>query len=148
LSVLSLASLLVQETKQRIYERALQIAEAVGLPVSSWQPGDPTRSLFHLEAEVLATLEEIVVGFISSGFLDYATGTWLRILAEQFWDVAVPEATFASTQVTLTNSGEGFYEIEAGDLVFLNSTKNTTYRNTTGGTLSAGSTLTVTVVLQ
>lgn len=144
----SLLTLLVQETKAQIYATAIRVAEVVGVPVSSWQPGDPTRSLFHLEAEILATLEEVVVSFIQSGFLDYATGPWLKILAEQVYGVTVPDATYAETDVVLTNGGGGLYEIEAGDLTFKSSLTGKTYRNTTGGTLASGpaTTLTVTVV--
>ena len=88
--VISLATLLIQETKAAIYEYALGVANAIGLPVSTWQAGDPTRSQFHVESEMFATLEEIVVGYIRSGFLDYAaeaaaTGNaksilWLKVL--------------------------------------------------------------------
>jgi hypothetical protein len=141
----SLATLLVQNTKAYIYEYALAIAETIGLPVSSWQAGDPTRSLFHVESDLLATLEEVVVGFIQSGFLDYATGDWLKILAEQVFNVVVPDATYAETTVTLTNAGGGTYIIDAGDLTFKNSTTGKTYHNTSGGTLNAGSTLSVDV---
>jgi len=145
-----LATLLIQETKTAIYNTAIGVAEALGLPVSSWQAGDPTRSLYHLEAEILAKLEEVVVGFIQSGFLDYATGDWLKVNAEQVYDVTVPAATAASTDVVLTNTGGGFYEIEAGDLVLKNSTSGATYRNTTGGTLNSGpgTELTITVVAE
>lgn len=142
---LSLASLLVQETKAAIYAKALAIATAIGLPVTSWQAGDPTRSLFHLESETLATLEAIVVRFIQSGFLDYATGEWLKILAQQVYGVDVPPATFATTDVVLTNSGGGVYDIDAGDLTFKSTVSGKTYRNTTGGHLGGSSTLTVTV---
>ncbi len=145
----SLSTLLVQAGKEAIYETAIGVARAIGLPTSTWQAGDPTRSLFHVESEVLATLEEVVVSFIQSGFLDYATGDWLKILAEQVYGVTVPEATYATTDVELTNGGGGYYpSIEAGDLTFKNSTTGKTYRNTTGGTLDSGpgTTLTVTVV--
>jgi hypothetical protein len=134
----SLASLLIKQTKAQIYQFALDIAELVGLPVTSWTAGDPTRSLYHLESELLTTLEEEVVGFISSGFLDYASGAWLVILADQVFGVVVPEATFATTTVTLTNGGGGLYPISAGDLTFKDSVTNKTYRNTTGGTLASG----------
>lgn len=146
---LSLASLLIQETKASIYNTALGIARAVGVPVSTWQVGDPTRSLFHVESELLEQLEAVVVNFIKSGFLDHATGYWLKILAEQVFGVTVPGATYASTDVTLTNGGGGYYpDIEAGDLTFKNSATGKTYTNTTGGTLASGpgTTLTVTVV--
>jgi hypothetical protein len=133
----SLATLLIQETKAKIYETAINVAIAIGLPVSSWQPGDPTRSLFHLESELLASLEENVAGFIASGFLDYATGDWLKILADQVYGVTVPEATAAAGDVVLTNTGGGVYTIDAGDLTFKNTASGKTYRNTSGGTLAA-----------
>lgn len=146
----SLETLLVQETKEQIYQKALDIATAIGLNVSSWQAGDPTRSLYHLESETLATLEEIVVGFIQSGFLDYAEDDWLEVIADQFFGVTVPEATFATTDVVLTNGGGGLYTIDAGDLTFKSTLTGKTYRNTTGGTLASGpgTELTVTVVAE
>jgi hypothetical protein len=147
----SLATLVTATTKEKLYNFALGVATALGLPVSSWQAGDPTRSLYHVESESLATWEQIVVAYIMSGFLDYATGAWLKILAYQVYGVVVPEATYASTDVVLTNGGGGlFANIEPGSLVFKNSTTGKTYRNTTGGTLASGpgTTLTVTVVAE
>lgn len=163
MSVVSLASLLIRVTKAEIYDYALGIAEAVGLPVTSWQAGDPTRSLYHLQSEILATLEEVVVGFIGAGFLDYASDTtlngttysWIDILAKQQFNVDVPEASFATTSVELTNGGGGLYVIAAGDLTLKSTTSGKTYRNTSGGTLSpwpggvaAFPTLTVSVIAE
>lgn len=145
----SLATLLVQETKAAIYNTAIGVARALGLPVSSWQAGDPTRSLYHLESELLARLEVVVVGYIQSGFLDYATGDWLKVKADQDFGVTVPEATYATTDVTLTNTSTNYFpDIEAGDVVVRNSTTGKTYTCTTGGTLASGvgETLTLTVV--
>src|SRR5687768_15687841 len=94
---LTLASLLIQETKTAIYETALKVAENIGLAVSSWQAGDPTRSLYHLEAEVLSVLEKLASGFISSAYPEYAEDeNWLVIGAKQGFNVDVPEATFAA----------------------------------------------------
>ncbi len=149
MTTLSLASLIVEETKEAIYTRALSIANAIGLPVTSWLEGDPTRSTIHVEAEELSALESLVAGFIRSGFLDFAKGMWLKILAKQVFNVDVPEATFATCDVLMTNNGGGLYpDIAAGDLTFKNTTTGKTYHNTTGGTLASGpaTTLTVTVV--
>jgi hypothetical protein len=147
----SLASLLIQETKAAIYSAGLSIASAVGLPVSSWQPGDPTRTLFYAQAEKLEKLDAIQAQSIRARFLDYAEGDWLTILADQQFGVVVPSATYASTEVVLTNNGGGVYGLAAGDLTFKSTLSGKTYRNTTGGTLAAkvGSTpgtLTITVV--
>lgn len=147
----SLASLVIQETKEAIYRYGLSIAEAVGLPVTAWQAGDPSRSLFHLESELLATLESVVVGFIGSGFLDFAaarakaepsdprSSLWLKVIAEQVFNVEVPEATRATTTVVLTNNGGGLYDdIDVGSITVKNSSTGKTYRNTTVGTLASG----------
>lgn len=145
----SLATLLVSQTKAQIYEFALGIANAIGLPVSTWQAGDPTRSLYHVESEMFETLEPMVAGYIGSGFLDYAPDAWLPIVAEQGFGVTVPSATYATCDVTITNPGGGYYPGRvAGDLIFKNSTTGVTYTSTSGGTLASGpgTTLTVSVV--
>lgn len=137
----SLASLLIQETKVAIYKNALGVAAAIGLPVSSWRPGDPTRSLYLIEAEAFEALEQIVAGYIGSGFREYAAGDWLKILAKQVYNVDVPEATYASGQITLTNSSGYFYNPAPGDLTFKSSLSGKTYHNTSGGVLAGGTTL-------
>lgn len=156
----SLSSLLIQETKAAIYNKAIAIAAAVGLPVSSWQPGDPTRSTYHVEAETLSVLEAVVVGFIRSAFLDYSAAAaatddgakmWLKINAEQTYGVTVPEATYATTDVVLTNGGGAFFDEEdlaPNAVTFRNTTSGKTYHNTTTGTLASGvgNTVTLTVV--
>lgn len=131
----SLVSLLVEETKAEIYARGLAVATALGLPVTSWVAGDPTRSLYHYVAEVLSTLESMAAGFVGSGFLDYAAGGWLTLLADQIYNVQRVEATYASTTVTLANTGGGIYVIAPGDVVVKNSTTGKTYTNVDGGTL-------------
>ena len=134
--VVSLASLLIQETQANILATALTIAADIGLPVTAWNVGDPTRSTYLVESAKLSALEELVTGFISSGFLDYATGTWLVILALEVFNVVVPPATFATGNVTLTNAGGGFYVLEPGDVTAQCSATGQTYHSTTGGTLS------------
>jgi len=138
----TLTALLVKKTVPEIYEKGLAIGRFVGLPVSSWQAGDPTRAQFHLEAELLGEWESTVVGFIGSGFLDYSSGVWLKINAQQTYGVEVPEATYATTDVVLTNEEGGVYDEEdlaPGNLTFKNSVTGKTYHNTTG--LAPGATL-------
>ncbi len=147
MTISSLASLMVKETKTAIYETALTLAASLGLPVTSWQAGDPTRSLYHLEAELLAALEDVVVGYIRSRYLDTgaeeakasaAGRTWLKITALEDYNVVVPGATAAATSVLLTNGGGGVYDLAAGDLTLKNTATGKTYHNTSGGLLASG----------
>lgn len=149
----SLLALIVQETRDALLSAGLSVAQTLGLPVTSWRAGDPARALFHYEAFVLEKLEVMAAGYARSAFLDYAEGEWIEVNADQTYGVTVPDATYATTDVVLTNNGGGLYEdIEPGDLTFLNTSTGRTYRNETGGDLLAWSgvgdkpTLTVTVV--
>lgn len=145
----SLTTLVVQRGKEALYNIGIQVATALSLPVTSWSPGDPTRSLYWYLAEVLDVLEQIVVEFVRSGFLDYAEGDdneWLILLAEQVFGVTAVAATFATSTVTLTNNGGGLYVIEeAGQLTFRNSSTGKTYKNTSTGTLNPGPGTTLTL---
>lgn len=149
--MISLGTLLTAETVQTIYTLGLTIGEALGLPVTSWHPGDPTRSQYWHAAEKLATLDKIAVGYIASGFLDYsaeraeAAGTdstayqWLVLLAYESYGYEVDEETYATGTVRLTNGGSYLYEdIEPGDITIKSSVNEQTYHNTSGGTLAAG----------
>lgn len=143
----SLATLLVRETKAAIYAAALQVATDLGLETESWRAGDPTRSTYHILSNVLESFETIIALFIASGFLDYATGSWLTLLAAQLFNVTRTEASFATvTDYLLTNAGGGEYPLDVGDLTVKNSVSGATYHNTTGGTLTGGGTLEVDLV--
>jgi hypothetical protein len=144
----TLAGLLIRETKEAIYAKALSVATALGLPVTTWQPGDPTRSLYHIEAELHEQLEGVGANYAASGFLDYATGDWLKLLANQLFGVDVAPATYAATNVVLTNAGGGLYVIDPFDLIFKNSATGKLYRNSSGGTLQPGGALTIAVVAE
>ena len=139
MSLISLASLLVQETKAQIYARGLAVATSLGLRVTSWAAGDSTRSLYHFLSETLSILEAQVAGFVGSGFLDYSEGEWLTLLAKQVFGVTRVSATYAATTVTLTNNGGGYYEIEVGDVTAQHATSGKTYRNTSAGILASWS---------
>ena len=50
-------SLFIVKTAAEIFALGREVAQALGLPVTSWRTGDPTRSLYKYLAEVLAILE-------------------------------------------------------------------------------------------
>jgi hypothetical protein len=162
-SLLSLAALVARATKDDIYTKALALATALGLPVTSWSAGDPTRSLYHHTSEQLALLEDVVHVYIAAGHLELGLEAianapdeaarqraigWLKLGAKQVYGVDAVEATFATTSIVLTNAGGGLYELEPGDVTVKNGNSLKTYTSTTGGTLAPGpgTTLTLDVV--
>jgi len=142
MAIPTLAELIVAATKTEIYQRALDIAVTLGLPVTSWAAGDTTRSDYHVLSEVLATVETIVAKYTAAGFLDLAAdlddNTWLKLTAEEQYGYVADEASYATCTCQLSNVQGGLYEPEAGDLTFKNSTTGKTYHTTSGGTLLPG----------
>lgn len=132
----SLTDLISVATKSRVYPKALEIATALGLPVTSWRAGDPTRSVYHVVAEEIETRDAVAASYARSGFLDYAEGEWLTILADQEFNVQREAASAASATLTLQNTEGGVYVWDEGDLVFRSSVNGKTYHNTTAGSLS------------
>lgn len=135
--MVSLLDLIVTEAKQVIYDKALEVARRLGLPVDTWTEGDPTRSTYHVLAEILEQLELVASEFFKAGFLTNATGDWLALLAYEVFGVTRQEATYATSTVVLRNTGAGAYPIDAGDVVLRSSLSGKTYRNTTTGTIPA-----------
>lgn len=134
----SVLALFVAESAANILQRGLDLATTLGLPVTSWRTGDPTRSLYKYLATKLATTDLILAELAKSAFLSTATGDWLKILALEVYGVEVQEATYATGTLVLVNNGGGFYPREAGDLAFKSSITGKTYHSTTGGDLASG----------
>lgn len=134
---LSLSSLLTVQTKAVIYELGLSVATALGLPVTSWSAGDPTRSTYHFLSEIGETFEEIGGAFIGAGFLDEAEGAHLVYFAEQQYGVEVPEATYATCELLLVNTGGNVYNEDENDVTVSNPETGATYRNTAAIVLSS-----------
>lgn len=142
MSVPSLASLIVTEARDRVFDRMVTIASALGLPTESWQAGDPERATFYAEAGEIARLDTGAAAAIAGGFLRLAQGAWKKLVAYHVYNVEAEEAQFATCTVTLTNATTTNYgTIAVGDLIARNSTSGATYRNTTSGTLAGLGTL-------
>ncbi len=152
--MIELASLVVRQTKAQLLGAGLAIAQSLGVPVTSWQIGDPTDALFQYLTEVLDSVEALAATWTRAAFLDYAAAdsslyAWLTIVAQQGFGYAAREASYATTTVTLANGGGGNYpDLRAGQLRFQSSLTKATYHSTTGGNLliGPGTELDVTVV--
>lgn len=138
---IEITALFVAQTAERLLQLGLEVAQAIGLPVTSWRSGDPTRSLYRYMADALAAREQVGSEFIRAGFLSTAEGDWKTVVASETYGVERTEAVESTPTATLTNAGGGFYEIAPGDLTLKASSTGATFHNTTGGTLSAGVTL-------
>lgn len=141
--MIELASLIARQTKAQILSAGLAVAQALGVPVTAWDVGNPTDAWFQFLTEILDALEGRVDGWIRSAFLDYASADtalydWLVIVAYQGFGYTARTATYATTSVELTNTGGGYYPLVAGQVTFQDPSTGATYHNTSGGVLDVG----------
>lgn len=156
---ISILALFTPETATKIFDLGISLAKIVGLPVTSWRTGDPTRSLYKYLATKLAAVDQTVANLARSAVLsvlvqaansgDAGAVAWLKVVALEQFGIEVQEATFATSAagfgVTLLNTGGGNYPIDPGDVTFKSSVTGKTYHNTNGGTLAPGPGTTITL---
>lgn len=146
----TLEELFAPISKDEMLASILDIAAAVGMPTTSWQPGEADREVLEVTAQKMADLTNVTAAIAAGGLLDFAVlltdPKWITLLAKSMFGVDRILATFGSGVVTLNNTSGVTYTPVAGDLHFVNSTTGATYTNTTGGTLPAMGMLSVDIV--
>lgn len=138
-------TLITETTEDEFLQQGLDALQAAGVSTTSWRVDDPTRVSFVFLAQVLGAREQMQTDFIRSGFLSKAEGDWLKVLALELYGVEVPEPTHATSTLSLTNAGGGYYNMAIGDVLFSSSTSGKTYRNTTAFSFAGPGSLTVEV---
>lgn len=138
----NLQQILISATKDQILAKMLRTASLLGLSASTWQPGDPTLSLFQSIASRFAEWESITEGdipnIISGGFLGLAQGDWLTALCNYNYNTQKILAQQATCTVTLTNTTpKNFGTIQPYAIAVVNphTSSAPTYRNTSAFTL-------------
>lgn len=145
----TLSSLLTPLTPQQIFGQLLAYYQANGFPVQSWQPGGTERTRLMAFSTVMASISaQYIPNLAAAGFLDYAgniSPQWLQLLAQEVYEVPYNAANFTFGTILLTSSAAApAYTIAAGQLIAVFGASGNRYINTTGGTLSTNSTLSLT----
>lgn len=143
---ISIFTLFVVDTFDSILQVGLDVAQAVGLPVSSWRTGDPTRSAYTYLARVLAAHSQANAAYIQGGFLSTSGEDWGEVIASEVYGVDRVQDVASTPTVTLNNGGGGVYQIDAGDLTVKATATGVTFHNTSGAALGPGASATFSLV--
>lgn len=144
--MITLADLITPVTADEANETALTAIEALGVPIKSWPQGGAGRVIVRVLATMYAGLTTMLATFVSSGFLDLATGRWLTALALYTYNVTRITATFATGTVTFTNTGGGTFTKAAGEVRVTNPTTKKSYVNAAAFTLGSFASVDVAIV--
>jgi hypothetical protein len=126
---------------------------AIRFPATSWHAGSVPLKLVEGDSDALSEMEALSVAVAAGGFLETAdpglpetspAGPWLRMHAAGVYGLTWRAGVLAQGQVVLTDAAsQGPFVIQPGQLVVA-STGGRLYRNSSGGTLAQGNTLTLT----
>lgn len=117
-------------TAEQVETTVLNVATALGLNVTSWNPFGISRALITVMARSIAVYSSLLSDLARSPFLGYAKGPWLTFLAKYNYGAARYAATFASGVVTISNARPVAQSLASGALVVANVVTGKTYRNT------------------
>lgn len=116
-------------TRDEVLESMLTVADTVGLKARSWRSGSIGRTILVIIASAIAFFTQFQGIIARGGLLDYATESWLTLLAKSLYRVYRIEATYATGDVTLTNSsGIAVGPFDIGDITVFNSVTGKTYK--------------------
>lgn len=144
--MLTIDQLFTAPTSDQIRAQMVTTLVTLGVPADKWRSGGVASTILTAVAIAIAMLGTLMSTLIQGFFLPTATGGGLKLLAYYVYGVTVPDATFATGPATLTNTGGAVYTMGVGEYVALNSGTGQTYKNTTGFTLGALSSLSVQMV--
>lgn len=141
----TLAELLDPQTAEEVVAKLLAVMQAYGFPTTSWQPGGVDRTRMMATATALQDISANYIPTIAAGgLLDYAeqlsAPDWIRLLAEQMFNLPYNEASRTVGNMTLT-AGSAGYTITAGQVTVIFPASGNRYINSTGGVLAPSGTL-------
>lgn len=147
----ALSDLLVEPTEESVLAFALENLDALGFGATSWQPGSWGLTILRFVARMTADVGKAIPVTARSGFIRLAEGDWKTLVAKEVYGVDRELATVTVGKFVLTSTaGAPSHTINVGDLQIATAASGDaiTYRNTSGGTLNPGSTLTIDVVAE
>jgi len=142
------SALFTPASERELFDLSTSVATGVGLPVSTWQVGDPTLTGLTCLASRLAAVEKSVAGYFASGFLSSASGDWLTLLAWEHFRVLRVSDSYATGIATISNSTTTKFSWEPNGLTLKNRSTGRTYKNSATVTLLPGSSVVLSYVAE
>ena len=142
MAFLSLGVLLKTTSVADALQLEIDILQSLGFNATSWQEGSVQLTFLEMGATLYSNLTELTAAITSFGFNSTATGDALELLSDSNYDNQKFKATnTVGTIAHTTITGAGPYVVLVGQLVVQDDVNGFTYRNTTGGTFTSGSTI-------
>ena len=108
---LGIDDLVTPVTEAQVLASILSVAASLGLSTTSWQSGQPSRTILSILSYAIAQTLSIVSTVTRGVLLDWAASVtveggpgWLDMLVASGWSTTRRAATYATTDVTITTT--------------------------------------------
>jgi hypothetical protein len=151
-TIITLAELVTTSTVDDVLALELSVATQLNLPVTSWQPLDPSRTILQVNANLVSQESAVVAGIAQGGFASYAAimpagitdsndgagymTAWMDLVSTQVYNTSRVEPSAASGGIPVQNITATGQTYAAGQLHFQHPTSGATYTNTSAGTIA------------
>ncbi len=145
MAFLTLGTLLKKTSVADALQLEIDILQSLGFNATSWQEGSVQLTFLEMGATLYSNLTELTAAITSFGFNSTSEGDALTLFSDSNYDNQrfVATNTVGTIEHT-TIVGAGPYVIVVGQLVVQDDINGFTYRNTTAGTFTSGSTVSLT----
>jgi hypothetical protein len=167
-TTITLAELTTAATSDEVLATELSVAQQLGLPITSWNPLDPSRTLLQIQANLIGSgrfgpgLSGLIANIAMGGYASYSAvmpavtttyndgagffTTWMDLRCVDQYNVSRIQASAAAGPIAVSNSTAVARPYSAGQLRFQHPVSGATYTNTNAGTISASGNSNVTVL--
>jgi uncharacterized phage protein gp47/JayE len=146
MSLFNISDLTKELTPDEVETAIYQELDILGVETTVWKPGAVVRTLVSVFSVLLAYCTYIIAGIAQSGFLYYAQGGWLSLLAQYTYNLEREGASNATGNLTLTNSSATPYTLATDDLIVSNPDISKEFRNAEPVTIPANGSVTTVIV--
>lgn len=137
----SISDLITPVSQADAMNTLLSIAAALGLPTTSWAPGNWIRTSLATIAQKVSDVSVLATQMTRGGFGDLvSTDAWADAWSQSIYNVTRIPATYATGAVDIVNASASTYNLLAGELIVAHATTGKTYRNVSPISLTAGTT--------
>ena len=160
-TIITLAELVTPATVADVLQDELSIATQLGLPITSWMPLDPSRTIFQIFANLDSLESQTVASLAQGGYASYAAilpagtstyndsagflTTWMDLRCVDQYNESRVEASAAAGPIPVTNATANTYSYTAGQLHFQHPTSGATYSNSAAGSIGPSGSTTIQV---
>lgn len=141
MAFLTLGVLLKTTSEEDALQLLIDNLDSIGFNATSWQVGSVQRTFLQMSARLWSNFTELTAAITSFAFNGTSVGEALTEFSDSNYDNQRVLATNTIGTLELTTIvGAGPYVVAVGQLVAQDTANGFTYRNTTGDTLTSGTT--------